>query len=48
VPEKDLPMSPELFARVTHALRDGLMVLSFLTPELITDEVFVAAFEALA
>ena len=48
VPEEDLPMPADQFVRVMHALRDGLMVLSFLTPEFITDEVIVGAFEALA
>jgi len=31
-----------------HALIDGLTFLRLLTPELITDDVVVAAFEALA
>jgi hypothetical protein len=31
-----------------RALTDGLMYLRFLTPELITDEVIRAAFEAMA
>jgi hypothetical protein len=44
----ELPMAPELLVRVLHALTDGLTFLRFLTPELITDKVVVAAFEALA
>ena len=48
IPEKDLPMPPEQFIRVLHALSDGLLMLRFLTPELISDEDIIAAFEALA
>jgi AcrR family transcriptional regulator len=43
----ELPMAPELLVRVLHALTDGLTFLRFLTPELITDDVVVAAFETL-
>jgi AcrR family transcriptional regulator len=48
VPESQLPMPADQFVRVLHALTDGLLYLRFLTPELITDEVIIAAFEALA
>jgi AcrR family transcriptional regulator len=48
VPAGELPMPANQFVRVLHALTDGLMYLRFLTPELITDEVIRAAFEALA
>ena len=48
VPESALPMPADQFVRVLHALTDGLLYLRFLTPELITDEVIIAAFEALA
>jgi len=48
IPEKDLPMPPEQFIRVLHALSDGLLMLRFLTPELISDADIIAAFEALA
>lgn len=48
VPESALPMPASQFVRVLHALTDGLLYLRFLTPELITDEVICAAFEALA
>jgi AcrR family transcriptional regulator len=48
IPASDLPMSPNQFVRVLHALSDGLLFQRFLTPELITDEVIIAAFEALA
>ncbi len=44
----ELPMSPQHLVRVVHALTDGLTFLRFLTPELITDDVVMAAFEALA
>jgi AcrR family transcriptional regulator len=45
---EELPMAPERLVRVLHALTDGLTFLRFLTPELITDAVVIAAFEALA
>lgn len=48
IPAKDLPMPPAQFVRVLHALTDGLLALRFLTPKLISDDVIVAAFEALA
>jgi hypothetical protein len=48
VPESQLPIPADQFVRVLHALTDGLLYLRFLTPELITDEVIIAAFEALA
>jgi AcrR family transcriptional regulator len=47
IPERELPMPANLFVRVLHGLIDGLLFLSFLTPELITEEVFFAGFEAL-
>ena len=43
-----LPMAPDRLVRVLHALTDGLTYLRFLTPELITDDVVIAAFDALA
>lgn len=48
VPESALPMPANQFVRVLHAVTDGLLYLRFLTPELMTDEVICAAFEALA
>lgn len=48
IPASELPMPVEHFVRVVHALTEGLMALRFLTPELFTDEVIIAAFEALA
>jgi hypothetical protein len=48
VSRAELPMAPERLVKVLHALSDGLTCLRFLAPELITDDVIVAAFEALA
>lgn len=45
---EDLSMPPEIFVRVLHALMEGLTFQKLLTPDLISDEVFHAAFEALA
>ncbi len=44
----DLPMPAETLVRVIHVLLEGLIVQRLLTPELVGDEVFYAAFEALA
>jgi AcrR family transcriptional regulator len=44
----DLPMPAELLVRVINALIEGLLFQRFLTPELMPDEVFHAAFAALA
>jgi hypothetical protein len=41
-------MPPDQLVRVLHALSDGLLSLRLLQPELITDELIVAAFDALA
>jgi AcrR family transcriptional regulator len=46
--ERDLPMPPEQLVRVLHALIEGLTFQRLLTPDLFPDEVFFAAFEALA
>lgn len=46
--EDELPMPAEQLVRVIHALMDGLLLQRFLTPELVPDEVFRAAFAALA
>ncbi len=43
-PPEELPMAPELLVRVIHALTDGLLFQRILTPELVSDEVFYAAF----
>jgi AcrR family transcriptional regulator len=47
-PAEDLPLPPDQFARVLHALSDGLLFLRILQPGLITDDLIIAAFEALA
>ena len=44
----DLPMPAEIMVRVINALIEGLLFQAFLTPELMPDEVFYAAFAALA
>jgi AcrR family transcriptional regulator len=43
-----LPMPPHLMVAVIHALTEGLVFQRFLTPDLVPDEVFYAAFDALA
>ena len=47
IPSRDLPMPAERFVRVLDALTSGLLFTWFQTPELISEAVFVAAFEAL-
>ncbi|MEO8623688.1 MAG: helix-turn-helix domain-containing protein [bacterium] len=46
--ERDLPMPPDILVTVVHAMTEGLLFQRFLTPELVPDEVFYAAFAALA
>src|SRR6187455_1659612 len=46
--QRELPMPPEQLVCVIHALIEGLVLQRILTPELFPDEVFFAAFEALA
>jgi AcrR family transcriptional regulator len=46
--ERQLPMPAEHLVRVIHALIEGLVLQRILTPELCPDEVFFAAFAALA
>jgi AcrR family transcriptional regulator len=43
----ELPVPPDRFVRILHALTDGLLFMRFLTPDLITDEVILSAFEML-
>jgi len=45
--EEDLPMPADQLVRVIHALTEGLVFQRLLTPELMPDEVFHAAFAAL-
>jgi AcrR family transcriptional regulator len=48
VAERDeLPMPPEVLVCVIHALTEGLLFQRFLTPALVPDKVFYAAFDAL-
>jgi AcrR family transcriptional regulator len=47
-PRRELPMAPEHLIPSLHALSDGLTFLRFLMPELITERVIVAAFDAMA
>ncbi len=46
--EEDLPMPADQLVRVIHCLIEGLVFQRLLTPELMPDEVFRAAFGALA
>jgi AcrR family transcriptional regulator len=48
VPADELPMPAPQLVRVLHALIEGLTLLRFLTPELTTDDVIIAAFDAFA
>jgi AcrR family transcriptional regulator len=48
VKTSELPMPAEKLVRVIHALTDGLFFTHFLNPELITADVILAAFAALA
>jgi len=45
--ESEIPMPPDIFVRVVHAITEGLLFQRLLTPELIPDQVFYAAFAAL-
>ena len=45
---KELPMPADQLVRVIHSLIEGLVIQRILTPELFPDEVFYAAFGALA
>jgi AcrR family transcriptional regulator len=47
IPQSELPMPAQTFVRVIHALTEGLTYQCFLAPELVTDEVIYAAFDAL-
>lgn len=46
--EDELPMPPETLVLVINALIEGLLFQHFLTPELIGEDVFYAAFTALS
>jgi hypothetical protein len=44
----ELPMPAEQFVKVLDALTTGLLFTYFQTPSLLSEDVFVAAFESLA
>ncbi|HEX4098118.1 MAG TPA: TetR/AcrR family transcriptional regulator [Caulobacteraceae bacterium] len=46
--EDDLPMPPDDFVKMLHAVIEGLVMLANLTPELVTPETIRRTFEALA
>lgn len=46
--EEELPMPADQLVRVLHAMIEGLVFQRLLTPELVPDEIFRAAFGALA
>lgn len=46
--EGELPMPSDILVRVINAMIEGLLFQRFMTPELVPDEVFYAAFGALA
>ena len=46
--EEDLPIPADQLVRVLHAMTEGLVFQRLLTPELVPDEIFLAAFGALA
>jgi hypothetical protein len=48
VQDGELPMPADHLVRVLNAMIEGLLLQRFLTPELVPDEVFYAAFAALA
>jgi AcrR family transcriptional regulator len=48
VPANELPMPAEQFVLVLHALTDGLLSLRLVQPELLSEDLIVRAFEAMA
>lgn len=48
IAESELPMPATKLVRVLHGMIEGFTLLRALTPELITDDIVLAAFEALA
>jgi AcrR family transcriptional regulator len=48
IPERELPMPATQFVRVLDAMITGLLFTYFQTPKLLTEDIFIAAFEALA
>ncbi len=47
IPASELPMPAEKFVRVLDAIITGLMFTYFQTPALVTEDIFIASFEAL-
>ena len=48
IPASDLPMPAERFVCVLDTMVTGLLFTYFQTPDLITEDIFISAFEALA
>jgi AcrR family transcriptional regulator len=48
IPAKDLPMPAERFVCVLDTMITGLLFTYFQTPDLITEDIFISAFEAIA
>jgi len=48
IPAKDLPMPPKEFVCILDVITTGLLFTFFQTPDLITEKIFIATFEALA
>lgn len=46
--EEGLPMAPDILVCVIHAVTEGLVFQRLMTPELVPDEAFYAAFAAIA
>jgi AcrR family transcriptional regulator len=46
-PNDELPMPAAIFVRVVHAMMEGLTYQRYFVPELVTDDVIYAAFDAL-
>ena len=46
IPVSQLPMSAKRFVRVFDGLIAGLLFTYFQTPQLVTEDIFIAAFEA--
>jgi hypothetical protein len=45
---KELPMAAEKFVRILDAMTAGLLFTYFQTPKLVTQDIIITAFEALA
>jgi hypothetical protein len=47
IPQSELPMPAEKFVCVLDAIITGLLFTYFQTPDLVTEDIFIASFEAL-